>query len=164
VVPVPVDVVVVDPFDRVNVHVPEDGKPLNATEPVDTAQVGWVIVPTTGAAMVGTALITTLADKADVHPAAFCTVNLYVNPAGRLPTVVVAPVPVDVVVVDPFDRVNIHVPEDGNPLNATEPVGTAQVGWVIVPTAGAGMDGTALITTLADKPDEHPAALLTVNL
>jgi hypothetical protein len=40
----------------------------------------------------------------------------------------VAPVPVDVVVVDPFDRVNVHVPEDGNPLKATEPVGTAQVG------------------------------------
>jgi hypothetical protein len=49
--------------------------------------------------------------------------------------VVVAPVP-DVVTA-PGLLVNVHVPVDGNPLNATLPVATVQVGWVMVPTAGA---------------------------
>jgi hypothetical protein len=31
------------------VHVPDDGRPLKATLPVDTSQVGWTIVPITGA-------------------------------------------------------------------------------------------------------------------
>ena len=52
-----------------------DGKPLNTTLPVDTAQVGCVIVPTTGAVGVaGCALMTTLADATEVHPAALVTV------------------------------------------------------------------------------------------
>ena len=34
---------------RVRVHVPVAGKPLRATLPVETEQVAWVIVPTTGA-------------------------------------------------------------------------------------------------------------------
>jgi hypothetical protein len=46
---VPVPVVVDPPGLRVNVHVPLAGKPLNTTLPVDTAQVGLVIVPTAGA-------------------------------------------------------------------------------------------------------------------
>ena len=33
----------------VKVHVPDDGKPLNTTLPVDTLHVGCVIVPTVGA-------------------------------------------------------------------------------------------------------------------
>ena len=46
---VPVPVVVTVPGKRVNVHVPADGNPLKTTLPVDTAHVGWVITPTTGA-------------------------------------------------------------------------------------------------------------------
>ena len=49
VVVAPVPVVVVPPGVLVRVHVPAEGKPLNATLPVAVAQVGWVIVPTTGA-------------------------------------------------------------------------------------------------------------------
>ena len=49
VVLVPVPVVVVPPGERVNVQVPVEGKPFNTTLPVATLQVGWVIVPTTGA-------------------------------------------------------------------------------------------------------------------
>ena len=46
-VPVPEDVT--PPGLRVSVHVPAEGNPLSTTLPVDTAQVGWVIVPTVGA-------------------------------------------------------------------------------------------------------------------
>ena len=67
--------VVTAPEYRVSVHVPVDGSPLSTTPPVDTAHVGGVIVPTRGAVGVtGCAGITTLADGAEVHPAAFVTV------------------------------------------------------------------------------------------
>ncbi len=46
VVPVPV---IVEPPVAVTVQLPLDGRPLKATLPVAVAQVGWVIVPTTGA-------------------------------------------------------------------------------------------------------------------
>ena len=66
---VPVPVVVAPPGAMVNVHVPVAGKPFNTTLPVETVQVGRVMVPTVGA--VGTeggTLITTLADDAELHP------------------------------------------------------------------------------------------------
>ena len=47
---VPVPVVVVPPGVLVNVHVPDAGRPVKVTPPVSTEQVGWIIVPTTGAA------------------------------------------------------------------------------------------------------------------
>ena len=51
----------------------------------------------------------------------------------------------------------------GKPVSSTLPVATAQVGWVIVPTAGAaGVTGWALITTLAEAAEVQPAALVTV--
>jgi hypothetical protein len=66
------------------------------------------------------------------------------------------------VVTAPGFLVNVQVP-DGNPLNATLPVATVQVGWVIVPTTGAlGVAGCALITTFAEATEVHPAALVTV--
>ena len=75
VVLVPVPVVVVAPGLRVIVHMPVEGNPLNNTLPVDNAQVGCVIVSTTGAVGVaGCVLITILADDTDVHPAALLTV------------------------------------------------------------------------------------------
>jgi hypothetical protein len=45
----PVPVEVIPPGFLVNVHVPVDGILLNTTLPVASAQVGCVIVPTTGA-------------------------------------------------------------------------------------------------------------------
>ena len=40
------------------------------------------------------------------------------------------------VVVPPGVLVNVHVPVAGKLLKITLPVGTAHVGWVMVPTAG----------------------------
>jgi hypothetical protein len=66
---------VVPPGTRVTVQVPEAGRPLNATLPVARAQVGWVMVPITGAEGVeGCTGITTSAERvADTQPASFAT-------------------------------------------------------------------------------------------
>ena len=66
---------VVPPGVLVSVHVPVAGKPFKTTLPVAKAQVGWVIVPKTGAVGVtGWVFTTTLADAAEVHPMALVTV------------------------------------------------------------------------------------------
>ena len=49
---------------------------------------------------------------------------------------IVAVVPVPVLTIAPGLKVTVHAPA-GNPLIATLPVCTAQVGWVIVPGIGA---------------------------
>jgi hypothetical protein len=68
VVDVPLPVVVALPGVLVNVHVPEEGKPFNITEPVATVQVVCVIIPTAGAVGVtGCELMTTLPDPNEVH-------------------------------------------------------------------------------------------------
>ena len=126
VVPVPVPVLVALPGVLVMVHVPDEGNPLKAMLPVARVQVGSVIVPTVGADGVdGCALITTLPDAEDMHPEAFVTVKVYV-PAARPDIDVLVPVPV--AVVPPGVLVNVHVPDDGKPLNATPPVATVHVG------------------------------------
>ena len=72
-------------------------------------------------------------------------------------------VPVPVVVVPPGVLVNVHVPDDGNPLKSTLPVDTEHVGCVIVPITGAeGEPDGALMTILADESEVHPDALVTV--
>jgi hypothetical protein len=72
-------------------------------------------------------------------------------------SVVVVPVPA----IDP--GLIVHVPVAGKPFNTTLPVGAAHdEGWVIVPIIGAdGATGAALITTVADASDIHPASLVT---
>ena len=56
------------------IQLPE-GKPLNITLPVAVEQVGCVMVPTIGAyGVTGCEAITTLAEAAEVHPAALVTV------------------------------------------------------------------------------------------
>lgn len=72
-------------------------------------------------------------------------------------SVVVAPVPA----IDP--GLIVQVPVAGKPFNTTLPVGTAhEAGWVIVPIIGAdGATGAALITTVTDAVDIHPASLVT---
>ena len=62
---------------------------------------------------------------ADVHPEALVTVKVY-DPDGTLATLVVVPVPV--VSSPPGSLVSVHTSVDGNPLNPTLPVVTAQVG------------------------------------
>jgi hypothetical protein len=80
----------------ISIHVPLEGSPDSTTLPVATWKVGWVIVPTTGAAGVGgCAFITALADTEEVHPSVFVTTKLYV-PAGSDEIVALEPVPVRV--------------------------------------------------------------------
>ena len=75
VVPVPDPLVLVPPGVLVNVHVPVAGKLLITTLPVETAQVGCVIVPIAGAkGKSGAALITMFDDEDEVQPAALVTV------------------------------------------------------------------------------------------
>ena len=51
----------------------------------------------------------------------------------------------------------------GNPLMATLPVDTAQVGCVIVPVIGAaGVKGCELIKASADISDIHPDVVVTL--
>jgi hypothetical protein len=77
VVLVPVPVAAVPPGIPVNVHVPDEGKPFKTTLPVATVQVGWIIVPTSGAVGVdGCGEMTTLPDAREVHPEAFVTVKV----------------------------------------------------------------------------------------
>ena len=57
----------------------------------------------------------------------------------------------------------VQLPDDGKPFNTTLPVGTEQLGWVMVLTAGAvGVVGWALMTILAVAAEVHPDALVTV--
>ena len=74
---VPIPVMVVDPTDSVTVHMPDAGSPLKATLPVAVVQVGWVMVPITGAdGVAGCALMVALSDEAEVQPAALVTVKV----------------------------------------------------------------------------------------
>ena len=133
---VPVPVLVTPPGFRVTVHVPEEGNPESATLPVDIAQVGCVIVPTTGGVGInGCSLITTITDEGDVHPASLVTVKVYV-PGSNPVTVVLDPV--SVVITPSGLRVNVQVPVEGKPFSITLPVATVHVGCVLVPIEGAG--------------------------
>ena len=61
----------------VNIQVPVAGSPLKTTLPVDIAQVGWVIVPTTGAdGADGAGFTTASAETEDIHPSALVTLKL----------------------------------------------------------------------------------------
>ena len=159
----PVLVVIVPPKSRDSVQLP-DGKPLNTTLPVAKAQVGWVMVPTTGGVgVVGADSISTLPLTPEVQPATFVTVKVYV-PAVKPDTVVVGLLPVVVVMVPPKSRVSVQLP-DGKPLNTTLPVAKVQVGWVMVPTVGGvGVEGEALISTLPLTPELPPAKFVTVTV
>lgn len=73
-------------------------------------------------------------------------------------------VPVPVVVTPPGDRVRVQLPEDGSPESVTLPVGAAHDGWVTAPgTGGEGTTGRGLMTALAEAPETHPSALVTVK-
>ena len=74
-------------------------------------------------------------------------------------------VPVPVEVTPPGFLVKVHVPVAGNPLNATLPVETVQVGCVTVPVTGAeGVDGCEVITTLPVEGEIQPEAFATVKV
>ena len=122
---VPVPVVVITPGKRVIVQVPVAGKPFRITLPVETMQVGCVIVPVTGAGGVdGSALMITFDDATEVQPARV-TVKEYV-PVPIPETVALVPVPG--ANAPPGMRVRVQVPVAGKPFNTTLPVATAHVG------------------------------------
>jgi hypothetical protein len=77
--------------------------------------------------------------------------------------VVFIPVPdVDTV---PGYRINVQVPEEGNPDKLTPPVDNVQVGGVIAPMEGAaGIGGWILTKTFPEGEDIHPVELVTVKV
>lgn len=117
------------------------GRPLTTTLPVDIAQVGCVMVPIIGVNGVpGAALITTLAEGTDVHPAALVTVKLYV-PAVSPEMIVLAPLPANA------PGFIVQLPA-GRPLSVTLPVATVHVGCIMDPVTGAvGVAGWAFTVT-----------------
>ena len=140
-----------------NVQVPEEGNPFKTTLPVAKEHVGCVIVPAVGAeGVAGCALIITLAEATEVHPAALVTVQVYVPAVSPIIKVLV-PVPE----IPP--GFIVQVPDEGNPFKTTLPAANAHVGCVIVPAIGAeGVAGCTLITTFAEAAEVHPEALVTV--
>lgn len=120
-------------------------------------------MPATGAVGVnGCTLMTTFPEAAEVHPASMVTVKVYVF-AARPEIVVLVPVPE--IAASPGVLVKVHVPVEGNPFKITLPVAREQVGWVTVPISGAvGVDGLALITTLAEDDEVHPEVFVTVKV
>ena len=72
----PLPLEVTPPGYLVRVQLPEDGSPDNTTLPVDTLQVGWVIVPVPGApGVTGWEFMLTEAVEPDVQPSLFLTVQ-----------------------------------------------------------------------------------------
>ena len=120
-----VPVLVAPPGEAVKTQIPDAGKSLNTTLPVETEQVGWVIAPTVGAAGVdGCAFIVTVDVGVEVQPSELVTVKVC-PPAANVLNVAVVPVPV---IVEPDDSETVHVPVAGKLLKATLPVDVEQVG------------------------------------
>ena len=156
-VPAP-EPVIVPPVETVTVQFPDAGSPLKATLPVAVPQVGWVMAPTIGAVgACGCALMTTLADAVEVHPAALVTVKLCV-PVAMPERVVLAPVPVI------LPGLIVHVPEAGSPLKATLPVAVPQVGWVMAPTVGADGAAGSLSVALTPAGEVQPLTVICKSL
>ena len=103
---------------------------------------------------------TTTLTGSDVQPEVFVAVKVYVV-FGASPVIVCDAL---VTLLVPPGLL-VKVPPTGKPLNTTEPVGTEQFGWVIVPTVGAaGKAGAGLIVTLFETPDIQPTLLVTVKV
>ena len=79
-----------------------------------------MIGPTPGADGVNGSFMTTFSEAAEMQRVSSETVNVYV-PGSRPETTVL--VPVSVVTTLPGDRVSVHMPEEGSPVNVTLPVG-----------------------------------------
>lgn len=69
------------------------------------------------------------------------------------------------VVIVPGYWISVQMPDEGNPVNSTLPVGNVHVGGVIVPMEGAdGVGGCAFTVTFSDGTDMHPVELVTVKV
>jgi len=146
----------------VKVHVPVAGRPLKVTLPVDTAQEGCTINPTTGAGRpAGCAGITTSSDVGETQLEAFLTEKL--NVPDGIPEIV-AVVVVPGVSTLPGVRLTVQLPA-GSPESTTLPVATAQEGAVIAPTNGAaGKRGCGCIITGSDDGDTHKSEFETLKV
>jgi len=97
-----------------------------------------------------------------VQPDPLVTVKLYI-PDASPETVVLVPVPVDVIV--PGYRVSVQVPDEGNPSRTTLPVATVHDGGVIVPAEGAdGVAGWGFITISLVRADIQFDEFVTVKV
>jgi hypothetical protein len=63
--------------------------------------------------------------------------------------------PLPVVVTLPGLLINVHDPDEGNPLSTTDPVATVHVGWVMVPAVGAAGNEFTVTVTCADGMVPH---------
>ncbi len=125
--------------------------------PVATAQVGCVNATTGAEGVRGCDDITTSAESAEVHPAAFVTLKLYV-PGASDDTVALAPDPA----IAPGFIVQLPA---GRLFRTTLPVGTVHVGCVGAAGAGAGGSAftvSAYVATAAEHGD--PEGLLVVTV
>ena len=108
----------------------------------------------------GSALMTTLADEADVHPKLSVTINVYV-PGSSTDIIVLVPLPVEV--TPPGVRVNVHEPTPGKLFIVTLPVANAHVGCVIAPNVGvAGTAFTVNVNVAATAAQGVPKGLSVV--
>ena len=104
------------------IQLPDDGKSFNTTLPVDTEQLGWVMVPAVGAVgVIGCALMMILAVASEVHPEALVTVKVCV-PVAKPEMIVLVPEPVV------LPGLIVQLPDDGKPFNTTLPSDTVQLG------------------------------------
>ena len=72
--------------------------------------------------------------------------------------------PVPVVVAPPGLAVTVHVPDAGNPLRATLPVGTPHMGWVMAPTEGIPNWATVKLTSVKSERGSVGSSSVAVNL
>ena len=72
--------------------------------------------------------------------------------------------PLPVVVAPPGLAVTVHVPDDGNPLRATLPVGTPHMGWVMAPTEGIPNWATVKLTSVKPERGSVASSSVAVNL
>ena len=100
--------------------------------------------------------MTVTAVGAEMHPAAFFTVTLYV------PGVTPEKIPDVFVYVLPSMLKKIPAAGAGE-VTVIVPVATEHVGWITSARGAAGVSGEALTVT-AVGADMHPAAFLTVTL
>jgi len=135
-----------------------EGNPFKITLPVETEQVGCVIVDMIGAlGVTGCTLMITFDVAADVHPKVLVTVKEYV-PAANPEMVRLTPVPA----IAPGLIVQFPA---GKPVKSTLPDPTEHVVWVIVLKTGAdGVIGCELITISTEGSEIQPAPFVTVKL
>jgi hypothetical protein len=106
--------------------------------------------------------ITTFEDAEEVQPSEFVTVKVYV-PAARSAIVTLVPVPG--VIIPPGLRVSVQVPAEGSLFSTTLPVGTEQVGLVIVPISGEeGMAPTVRVYVALAAAHGEPKGLSVVTV